>query len=185
MKKSILFLLSFFILTVTYAGAFNRGKFSTHEEEQAFVKKLYEKRENITLEDARLMNGYECNGWYEGDGAAAPWDCNCVIVRIFDTNTEEENQLFIYKWTFLQNNRWVEWNKKPESERIDEIETRATKYCIEVMKHSIADKKMTSNHLHFEVRTNQNHSTQTSRAGKLWGQDIDPVRFLRQQGHRL
>ena len=40
-------------------------------------------------------------------------------------------------------------------------------------------------HLHSEVRTNQNHSTQTSRAGKLWGQDIDPVKFLREQGHRF
>ena len=90
---------------------------------------------NLTLEDAKQMTIDSCNGWWDEPGYP-PWNCDCVINRIFETNTDEENKLFIFKWTFLQNhtsnyNKWVEWNKMPESEQVDEIETRATKYCIE------------------------------------------------------
>ena len=43
----------------------------------------------------------------------------------------------------------------------------------------------TPSHLHLEIRNQQDKSEQTSISGKNWGQDIDPVEYLRKLGHRL
>ena len=41
----------------------------------------------------------------------------------------------------------------------------------------------TPSHLHFESRTNQDKGSQQSRSGQNWGASIDPLKYLKGQGH--